>query len=425
LAVTQRGGEPPASDRLSWIWPAARMTGALLLLAVVIAGATARAGKQEVGTDFHVFWQAGHNFRLGLPLYEPEAGARRFNYPPFAAQIFQPLGVFPLTTAAWLFYVASVGLLGWAILLSRRIVRHLEPTWHEGKLPLLLAVLSSAVFVLDNLVHLQVNIVTFTLCLLGAEAFVTRRDSAAGAWLVVATAMKITPVFFLIWALIRGSRRTILAVAGFGALAMILPMVQRGVATGAAELMEYYRSFLHEFASGKVVSDFRNQNLAATVYRAFVPGASHDVPPYDYAYLSSSSEAASFVYKLGAILILGGFIWHLVRGRTTRRPIRALEICAVFLVSHLLSGITWKAHLVSLLFVSYVFFSYPVSRTGWRRWALWSAWGGLITIGLGRDLIGARAHHYLAGYSAYVWVMLVLLVLSLAGLTESRTRATA
>src|SRR4051812_49524938 len=131
------------------------MTGALLLLAVVIVGATARAQKQEVGTDFHVFWQAGHNFYLGLPLYQPEAGARRFNYPPLAAQIFQLLGVLPMQTAAWLFYVASVGLLGWAVLLSRRIVRRLEPTSRQGKLPLVLAVLSSAVFVLDNLVHLQ------------------------------------------------------------------------------------------------------------------------------------------------------------------------------------------------------------------------------------------------------------------------------
>jgi Glycosyltransferase family 87 len=387
---------------------------ALLLLAVVIVGATARAQKQVVGTDFHVFWQAGRNFLQGVPLYHPEAGARHYTYPPFAAQLFQLLGVFPLQTAALLFYLASVGLFAWAVLLCRRIMRQLEPTWRRGNIPLVMAVLCSAVFVLDNMVHLQVNILTFTLCLLGAQAFIERRERAAGVWLVVATAIKITPVFFLVWAVIRGTRRTILGIAGFGTLAVLLPIAQRGLARGTADFVEYYRSFLQQFASGGVVTVFRNQNLAAMVYRALVPGASRDAPPYDYAYLPSSPSTASYVYKVGALLIVSVFVWYLVRGRVTHRPIGALEISSVFLVSHLLSGITWKAHLVSLLFVSYVFFSLdPAPLTHWRRLTLLSAWAGLITISLGRDLIGSTAHHYMAGYSVYVWVMLGLLTLSL------------
>ena len=65
---------------------------------LVVVGAARRARsarKQRVGTDFHVFWQAGYDFAHGLPLYQPLPGARRFNYPPFAAQVFQVLGVFP------------------------------------------------------------------------------------------------------------------------------------------------------------------------------------------------------------------------------------------------------------------------------------------------------------------------------------------
>ncbi|HKH82380.1 MAG TPA: glycosyltransferase family 87 protein [Gemmatimonadales bacterium] len=390
------------------------MVGALLLIVVLVVAATTRAQKQGIGTDFHVFWQAGRNFLQGAPLYHPEAGARRYTYPPFAAQLFQILGVLPLQTAALLFYLGSVGLFAWAVLLCRRIIRQLEPTWRQGNLPLVLALLCSAVFALDNMVHLQVNILTFTLCLLGAQAFIRRRDGAAGFWLVGATAIKITPVFFLVWTVIRGTRRTILAVTGFGALAVLLPIAQRGSVRGTADLVEYYRSFLHQFASGGVVTVFRNQNLAAMVYRALVPGASRDAPPYDYAYLPFSPGAASYVYRVGALLIVSVFIWYLIRGRVTHRPIGALEISSVFLVSHLLSGVTWKAHVVSLLFVSYVFFSLdPGSLTHWRRWTLLTAWAGLFTIGLGRDLIGSTAHHYMAGYSVYVWVMLGLLTLSL------------
>ena len=41
------------------------------------------------------------------------------------------------------------------------------------------------------------------------------------------------------------------------------------------------------------------------------------------------------------------------------------------------------------------------------------AWAGIVTMGLGRDLVGSRLHHYLAGYSVFVWVMLLLFALSI------------
>lgn len=379
-----------------------------------IAGAR-RADKQGIGTDFHVFWQAGHDFSHGLPLYSPLPGARRFLYPPFAAQLFQVLGLVPLKTAAWLFYVASVGLILWAIRLTRDIVQRLEPTRRPVLLPLILSIAVSAVFMLDNLVHVQVNLLTFVLCLLGIRAFIDRREVAAGGWLVTATAVKITPVFFLAWVVIRGSRRNLAAVAAFGALCLGLPILQRGFTQGPSDLTAYYQTFLHQFASGGVVTSFRNQNLAAMIHRAFIPSASGDVQPYDYAYLPFGAAAAPLVYRVAAVLMLAAFVAYLIRRRTTRQPVGTLEVCSVFLASHLLSGITWKAHLVTLLFVSYVFFSLdPKSVRGKWRWTLWTAWAGIAAIGLGRDLVGSRIHHYMAGYSAFVWVMLLLFGLSLA-----------
>ena len=391
-----------------------RALGILLFVLVVIAAAARRAGKQGVGTDFHVFWQAGYDFAHGLPLYQALPGARHFNYPPFAAQVFQALGIFPLETAAWLFYVASVVLILIAICLSRDIVRRLEPARRPGSLPLVLAVLFSAGFMLDNLVHVQVNLLTFVLCLLGIQAFVAKREFAAGGWLVAATAIKLTPVFFLAWAMIRGSRRSLAAIAVLGALCLMLPVIQRGVAQGSVDLTDYYGSFLHQFAAGGAVANYRNQNLAALVYRAVVPAAAEDVQPYEYAYLPSLAAAAPLLYRAVALVVLAAFLTHIIRLRTASRPVGALEISSVFLTGHLLSGITWKAHLVTLLFVFYAFFLLDprwVGRAG--RWALGLAWAGIVAIGLGRDLIGSRLHHYLAGYSMFVWVMLLLFGLSL------------
>lgn len=412
-----------SDKRGPWYW--SRALGALLLGVVIIAAAARRAAKQDVGTDFHVFWQAGYDFAHGLPLYQSLPGARHFNYPPFAAQVFQILGLFPLKTAALFFYVASVGLILLAVGLSRDIVQRLQPPPRPGALPLALAVLCSAGFMLDNLAHVQVNLVIFVLCLLGVQAFVSRRKAAAGGWLAAATAIKLTPVFFLVWAVIRGSRRTVAAIAVAGVMCLVLPVAQRGVAQGSADLKDYYGSFLQQFASGGVLTNYRNQNLAALVYRAAVPAAAEDVPPYEYAYVPSLAPAAPRIYRVLALGLLAAFLTHLVRLRLAKRQIGALEISSVFLAGHLLSGITWKAHLVTLLFVFYAFFALDFTRFGRAgRIALGLAWGGILVLGLGRDLIGSRLHHYLAGYSVFAWVMLLLFGLSLAwGQVSLRSRA--
>ena len=398
---------------MSWARDWRRLVGIGVLLAATGVAAAQRAEKQQIGTDFHVFWQAGSDFAHGLPLYQPLPGARTFKFPPFAAQVFQVLGVLPLRLAAGLFYVASVALALVAAGITYRVVQRIEPARQHTLVPLLLAFLCSAVFVLDNLVHVQVNQLTFVLCLLGIAAFVTGRDVTGAGWLVAATAIKLTPLFFVIWAVIRGSRRALAGLVGFGALALALPIAQRGVSQGLLDLTTYYHSFIQQFASGFVVTNYRNQNLAAMVYRAVVPRASEDAWPYDYAYLSSLQAAAPLIYRVLALTLLAIFLAYLIRLRASGRPVGALEIASVFLVSHLLSGITWKAHLVTLLFVFYVFFRLDVRRMGREgRIALGLAWATIVVIGLGRDLVGSRLHHYLAGYSVFVWAMLFLFALS-------------
>jgi hypothetical protein len=392
-----------------------RLVGIGVLMAATGVAATQRAEKQQIGTDFHVFWQAGYDFAHGLPLYQPLPGARTFKFPPFAAQVFQVLGILPLRLAAWLFYVASVALVLVAAGITSRLVQRIEPARRRTLVPLLLALLCSAVFVLDNLVHVQVNQLTFVLCLVGIAAFVAGREVAGTGWLVAATAIKLTPLFFVIWAVIRGSRRALAGVVGFGALTVALPIVQRGVAQGLLDLTTYYHSFIQQFASGFVVTNYRNQNLAAMIYRAVIPRASEDAWPYDYAYLPSLQAAAPLIYRVLGLALLAIFLAHLIRLRTSGRPVGALEVSSVFLVSHLLSGITWKAHLVTLLFVFYVFFTLDIrrmSRPGGI--ALGLAWAAIMVIGLGRDLVGSRLHHYFAGYSVFVWVMLLLFGLSVA-----------
>jgi len=388
------------------------LLGVVALAALAVVGATARAEKQRIGTDFHVFWQAGYDFSHGSVMYRPLPGARKFNYPPFAAQVFQVLSLFPLKTAAWLFYLLSVGLIVVAAVISRDIITRLEPGRPIGRIPLVLALACSLNFLLNNLNMVQVNLLIFVMCLMGVQGLIQGRDWAAAGWIVAATAIKLTPLFFVMWLLIRGTRKTWAAVALAGLLCVTLPILQRGWQQGWADLSLYYQTFLQAYAAGTVIPDYTNQNLASLIYRAVVPLASND-PAYDYVYLPSLQAAAPLLYRVAATLVLTIFLAHLIRLRITRRPLTPLEIASVFLTSHLLSAITWKAHLVTLLFVGYAFFALDRRRLG-QGWqiALAFAAAGLIAIGLGRDVLGSRLHHYVGGYSLIVWVMLLLFTLS-------------
>jgi len=84
------------------------------------------------------------------------------------------------------------------------------------------------------------------------------------------------------------------------------------------------------------------------------------------------------------------------------------EVTAAFLVEHLLSAMTWKAHLVTLLFGYYAFLSLKPRGLTWVILALMA-----ITGLTGRDLVGDWMHHAMGGYSVIVWMMVLMLGASL------------
>ncbi|MDQ3208631.1 MAG: DUF2029 domain-containing protein, partial [Gemmatimonadota bacterium] len=176
----------------------------LIAAAVALALAIPQGLDQHIGQDFAVFWQAGSNFASGTPLYHDYLpGARQFKYPPFAALVFAPLALFSLPVAAVLVSLLNLGLWIVAVLLTRDIVALTFDGRTRSRLPLVLATLLTAQFFLDNFHHVQLNAVTFVLVLIGIRAHLRGRDLRAAASLVVATAIKITPVFFVAWLVMR------------------------------------------------------------------------------------------------------------------------------------------------------------------------------------------------------------------------------
>jgi len=367
--------------------------------------------REDVGGDFHVFWQAGRSFLSGAPLYSGyEPGARPFAYPPFAALVFTTFAFLPVRLAASLYSIFNLAAIGFAAALTWRIARRTE--WDARLVTLVLAVLCSLRFFLDNFNLTQINALVLLLVLLGVDARLRGDEVRAAAFLVAAAAIKVTPAFFVVWLLFRGSRRTWGAVVACGLAVIVVPVLLRGLGKGALDWIDYYHAFLERYQHGEVGTGGTNQDLGALVYRMMRPPASADLG--DYRLFTASPEVAAFVYKASTMTTLAVFLAHLTALRVRAMPFSIFEVSTAFLISHMLSPVTRTAHLVSLLFPFFALLA--IRPTSWPRPAravLVVAWTLMAVTGLsGRDLIGQRAYDAVGGYSVIVWTMLLLFAIS-------------
>jgi hypothetical protein len=405
--VTQAGQRHPR-------WSLRTSALALGALAAALALAVPQGLHQHIGQDFHVFWQAGRNFATGAPLYHGyPPGARPLKYPPFAALVFTPLALFSLQTAAVLVSLLNLGLWIAAVYLTADIIRRTFPDRNGSRLAIGAAVLLSAQFFLDNFHHVQMNEVTFVLVLLGLRAYLRGRDVRSAAAIVGATAIKITPIFFAAWLVIRGRRRAALAVAPIALACVLVPLLLRGPSTGTAELVEYYHGFLEGHQHGEIDAYTAGQNLAALVRRMTRAPADGG---RSYQYLPLGEGAAQRVYELLWAAVLLAFLAGLAVLRLRRAPVSAFELAMAFLAALLLSPITFTTHLVPLLFVFATVLSIrPAAVRGAGR-AVAAALGlGMAASGLsGRDLAGDTVYRDVGGYSIFAWTMLGLFVATLA-----------
>jgi hypothetical protein len=192
------------------------------------------------------------------------------------------------------------------------------------------------------------------------------------------------------------------------ALVIALPAIQRGPSQAVRDQREYYHAFLADFGEGRVVADYTNQNLASAVERMSRPVT--NLERLDYRWLPLSESGARIVRNalIGAVLValFAGWLVLAVRGS----PLGAWEVATGFLAWHLVSGITWKSHLVTFLFLFAVFLAAPMRRwppvprlVGWFTVAIIVA-----TVFIGRDIVGRTAHYYIGGWSVLTGMMLLM-----------------
>ncbi len=135
----------------------------------------------------------------------------------------------------------------------------------------------------------------------------------------------------------------------------------------------------------------------------------------DYRYVSFSRRTADLIWKTAAAAVFAALAATLVVPRRRGSPVSAYEVSSVFLASHLLAGITWKAHLVSLIFVFMTFFCADYRVFGRARGLVMAVVLTLIvsTPFAGRMFVGEGIHMMLGGYGTIAWSLVLFYVLTI------------
>ncbi len=361
------------------------------------------------GGDFTVFWYAGKNFSEGNDLYSRIGGAERFIYPPFAAMLFQLLALFPLKFAAIIYTFFNLLLYVFIVYLTRSIVNLINPI-DEKKLNYIFffALLLSFRFFWYHLMFIQMNELVLALCLTGILLFLKNKETAAVICFVIATFIKVIPIFFLIWMAFRGSLKSYLKGAIVVLFCVALPIVWRGIDSGIIDLQHYYTSFLEPFQQGRVEPNFQNYSLSAAIYKISLPMS--DGQGYNYNLLHWNESLAKRVYFYSFLLIFILFLSCLAYLKFRKKKTTIFEVALILIVTHLLSGITWEYHLVSLLFVYIaLIISFYDAHTLLHKSVFWI----IIVIAainaiVGRDTIGIDGYHYFGGFGMLTWMMVLL-----------------
>ncbi|PYP59418.1 MAG: hypothetical protein DMD44_04870 [Gemmatimonadetes bacterium] len=392
-------------------WTRRRALLTLAYLLVLVPWSVIRGSRETVThSDVGAFWLEGQYFLTGQPLFDLPPGVRGPAYPPFAGMVFQLLALLPLKVSAVLLCILNGLLIPVAVVLTKSIFDTLHPDRNRATWPLVVAVVLSLQFFLNNLNLISVNEIILVLCLLGIRAYLDGRDGRAAAAFVAAAAIKLVPATFVVWLVVRGRRRAALAVLPAVAAALVLPLAFRGARTGLTDLAEYHTKVLSQFERGRVITGRTNQNLGGLVYRLTLPPSDQPNPGYG-PLVPVSEQTAAAIYRAAAALVLLAFLANLIVLRLRDAPVSAFELASVLLAGHLLSGITWKAHLVTLLFTFYAFLSIRVAELPQRLRAFVYVLFAMIVVsgGTGRDLVGRTVQYGIDGYGVIVWTMLLLL----------------
>lgn len=295
----------------------------------------------------------------------PSAGFYRDNpfyiYPPFFLTLIKPLTGLPVPLAAAIFETVK-----WlALLLSLQLAWRLCAPAGEDVPPIVaLGSLVCTWRFFDNDFGVgNINIVLLAAVLLGLWLLMRNRPFLAGIAIAAAVSIKVTPALILVYfAYKRWWKPLIGAAIGAVIFLFVWPAVSFGWAQNLDLLQGWYHAVVHGFLEkGAVRSEQTNQAIIGVLNRLFGPHVA--ILPDTRLTIVELSQPVRDVLRGGVALVTLGTL-----GWICRKPISpmrhrlafAAEAGMVLIAMLMLSGLSWKAHFVTLLLPYSVLWAYLV-----------------------------------------------------------------
>jgi hypothetical protein len=280
-----------------------------------------------------------------------------------------------------------------------------------------------------------VNILIFFLLMAGLRALQQGRDTAAGLWVALATALKVTPALLLayfVW------KRWWRACAAFAASAVVFTLLP-GVALGFDRLTQllagFYGAMLEPYSVEGVVlhTEESNQSLGAVLHRYLTDQASIELRSGNAAFnvVSLDLDTVQWIVR-GLAVALVVALGVVCRAPGSTRDLRIASEYALVLIAMLaISPRTWKHHYVVMALPYLCVMAWAV-RPGWRGWqrplvAVIAA-SQLFVLSTSRDFAKLawfvdEAHKWAQGLGAYLLSAVVVMVALAAALLEAVRRS--
>jgi alpha-1,2-mannosyltransferase len=407
----------------------------VVCIAVIAAAVSWIATMIKARGDFLLHYEFGRRLRTGEFLY---TNGMHLPYPPFWAMLFAPFSFLPVRVAMPLFFVVGFVALVALLVVLRNLTRD-RFSLKEGDtfwlVTATLVLLSR--FVLRDFADGGENLLIVALTWGGIYFFVKRKPLPGGALLGLAIALKLTPLLFAGYFVLKRQWVAALSTFAFATLFFISPALIQGRATFIDHLKFWKANVVagmsHPDPSVGVLGpdELANKSLRPMLTRYLMklpeghpgrfPGAAH------IDFLQLSPATAGLIIKavtyVSFLVIMGLFCV----GGADLDTTAFLRECAIINILMLLySPITWGEHCVALIPALYLIcLRYCAGKpvAPWINRAM--AVVAFILIVVNRSIITKWPSELAESYHVITLCMIALAAVSLAFWNEERKITTA
>lgn len=312
----------------------------ICLLTIFLLIQTYGKAYRDYGYDFTSYLLSSKAFYSGLNPYQTETRFP-FIYPLFLCLLLQPLIILPYWLAVFLWFIGSF----LAIFFSAFIfLRMLRPAIPKKSIYVVFASLYLLLFpiISNNYLNGQINFYIVLLCVLFLKLYLKGRKLYAGWALAAAVSIKLTPLIFFIFLVIRRDISSIFIITGqIIILSFILPFLFLGSKT--IEFYDYYlQTFLLPKLSGEVV------------YKQSVSFALMSIPKHVGLYIPKL-----FSFIAAVLIVIGTILYLEVKNkRIIGNDFNQLSLFSLYMLSMLLISPMSETHHMIHIFPALLILGY-------------------------------------------------------------------